>query len=95
MLRKAIKDQGPKFSLEDMFKRFDFNGDGCFNQTEFESAFTVLEIPFKTASLRRLIQLSDKNRDGKISFTEFHTMLYDQDLADDAEQGFNMLSDSD
>jgi hypothetical protein len=30
-----------------MFKVFDTNGDGNFNQTEFEAAFTVLEIDFK------------------------------------------------
>lgn len=55
-----------------MFKLFDSNGDGVFDQTEFEAAFTVLEVPFKVADLRRLIKLSDKNHDGKIDFQEFH-----------------------
>ena len=56
---------------------FDTNGDGVFDQKEFEAAFTVLEIKFKVADLRKLIDLSDKNNDGKIDFAEFHDMLYD------------------
>ena len=56
---------------------FDTNGDGVFDQKEFEAAFTVLEIKFKVADLRKLIDLSDKNNDGKIDFNEFHDMLYD------------------
>ena len=75
-LKAALKEQGPKFSLAEMFKKFDFNGDGCFDQREFESAFTVLEIDFKTHQLRRLIELADTNKDGKISFQEFYTYLY-------------------
>lgn len=81
-LKAAIKEQGPDFSLSDMFKKFDFNGDGCFDQTEFESAFTVLEIDFKRKNLRRLIELADTNKDGKISFKEFNSYLYQSDLQD-------------
>jgi Ca2+-binding EF-hand superfamily protein len=59
-----------------MFKLFDKNGDGVFVQLEFECAFTVLEIPFAKADLRRLISLGDANKDGRIDFDEFHDMLY-------------------
>ena len=95
-LRAAIKAQGPDFSLAEMFKRFDFNGDGCFSQQEFESAFIVMEIGFKSKDLRRLIELGDKNKDGVISFDEFNDMLYGMDVADSGdEKGFKMESDSD
>ena len=73
LLRKAFKEKG--FDVAKMFKVFDTNGDGMFTLGELESAFTVLEIPFKTASLRRLIALTDKNSDGKIDFKEFNAML--------------------
>ena len=73
-LRQSIESKG--FNLEDIFKKFDANGDGKFDQTEFEACFTVLEIQFKVADLRKLIDLSDKNNDGVIDFPEFHEMLY-------------------
>lgn len=38
-----------------MFKTFDSDGSGTFDQTEFEACFTVLEIDFKVAELRKLI----------------------------------------
>ena len=77
-LRKTLSDaiQRKGYDIAKMFKLFDQNGDGTFDQMEFESAFTVLEIDVKVASLRRLIELSDKNNDGKIDFNEFHDMLY-------------------
>lgn len=77
-----------------MFKMFDQNGDGVFDQTEFEAAFTVLEVPFKVADLRRLIKLSDKNHDGKIDFQEFHQMLYAEEIQTQNEQ-FQAISEED
>ena len=65
-MASAIEKKG--YNIEKMFKMFDTNGDGTFDQMEFEAAFTVLEINFKVAELRRLIKLSDKNADGKIDF---------------------------
>ena len=46
---------------------------------EFECAFTVLEIDFKKADLRKLISASDSDKDGRISHSEFCHML-DNDL---------------
>jgi len=77
-----------------MFKLFDANGDGTFDQTEFEAAFTVLEIDFKVSQLRRLIELSDKNSDGKIDFNEFHDMLYAPDHAE-PDDDFAVISEVD
>jgi len=59
-----------------MFKLFDKNGDGVFDQLEFETAFTVLQVDFKVADLRKLIALSDTNHDGLIDLKEFNNMLY-------------------
>ena len=58
-LKKAIEAKG--YDIAKMFKIFDTNGDGTFDQTEFEAAFNVLEIDFKVDQLRRLIILSDRN----------------------------------
>ena len=43
--------------------------------------FTVLDISFTKEELRKLISLTDTNRDGKIDVAEFHKMLYSDDLA--------------
>ena len=77
-----------------MFALFDTNGDGVFDQTEFEAAFTVLEIKFKVAELRRLVELSDKNNDGKIDLNEFNSMLYEEEIQEKNEQ-FDVISEED
>ena len=73
-IKAAIEKKG--YDLEKMFKLFDTNGDGTFDQMEFEAAFNVLDIEVKVADLRRFIALGDKNNDGKIDYPEFHEMLY-------------------
>jgi len=52
-----------------------------------------LEIEFKLSELRRLIDMSDKNRDGKIDFNEFHDMLYAEHK--EAEVQFDVISEED
>ena len=69
-----------------MFKRFDKNGDGVFSYLEFECAFTVLDINFAKDDLRKLINMTDANKDGRIDMNEFHSMLYANDLADEEEE---------
>lgn len=61
--------------LTKMFKRFDTNGDGYFNEVEIGCAFTVLKIPFSKEELKSLIRLTDTNNDGRISFAEFESMV--------------------
>ena len=48
---------------------------------EFEMIFTVLDISFTKDELRKLIQLTDTNKDGKIDIKEFHKMIYAEDIA--------------
>lgn len=63
-----------------MFDRFDANGDGVFSHMEFEMIFTVLDIAFTKDQLRKLIDLTDTNKDGKIDVKEFHRMVYTEDI---------------
>ena len=80
-LRKTLKMKIEKKGMDiaKMFKMFDTDGSGSFNQTEFEAAFLALGIDFKVAQLRQLIAYSDKNMEGSIDFKEFHDMLYAPD----------------
>jgi len=71
-----------------MFKRFDTNGDGFFSMMELECAFTVLGINFAKENLRKLIYATDTNKDGRVDFKEFFSMLHktsDKELAADAD----------
>jgi len=61
--------------LRGVFKRFDTNGDGYFNEIEFGCAFTVMGVDFNKENLRKLIRVSDKNNDGRIDYNEFEAML--------------------
>ena len=92
-LKKAIESKG--MDVKKMFTMFDSDGSGTFDQTEFEAAFTVLELDFKVAELRKLIQLSDKNNDGVIDFNEFYDMLYKQEPEEKEDDGFEVMDDSD
>ena len=47
--------------------------------------FTVLDIQFTKDQLRKLIAMTDTNKDGKIDTAEFHRMLYEEDIAKMAE----------
>ena len=77
-----------------MFDLFDQNGDGAFDQIEFESAILVLEIDINVKDLRRLIDLSDENKDGKVDVNEFTNMLY-SDIKGDDEVNFEIDDDDD
>ena len=83
--------------LKEMFKRFDKNGDGVFSYLEFECIFTVLDIQFAKDDLRKLINMTDSNKDGRIDMNEFHTMLYATDMTveDDQESVQIVEEDSD
>ena len=43
--------------------------------------FTVLDIQFTKEQLRKLISMTDTNKDGRIDMKEFHDMLYAEDIA--------------
>ena len=83
-LKAKLQDQG--IDIKEMFNRFDKNGDGVFSYLEFECAFTVLDINFAKDDLRKLINMTDANKDGRIDMNEFHAMLYADDLADEEEE---------
>ena len=42
--------------------------------------FVVLNIGFSKDDLRQLISLTDTNKDGRIDVSEFHKMLYAEDI---------------
>ena len=64
-----------------MFDRFDATGDGVFTLIEFEMIFfTVLDIAFTKDQLRKLINLTDINKDGKIYVKEFYRMVYADEI---------------
>lgn len=73
-MKRALEMKGVT-DLAGVFKRFDTNNDGYFNEIEFGCAFTVLKVEFSKEDLRKLIRMTDTNKDGRISFTEFEQMI--------------------
>ena len=65
---------------------FDKNGDGVFSPLEFECAFIALDINFAKADLRRFISLTDTNKDGRVDFSEFYSMLTKEPRAEEYEK---------
>ena len=73
-MKQALQEKGIT-DLAKCFKRFDTNNDGFFNEIEFGCAFTVLKIDFSKEDLKTLIRVTDTNKDGRISYTEFEEMI--------------------
>ena len=70
-----------------MFKRFDTNGDGYFNEIEFGCAFTVMGVTgFSNDSLRKLIRVADKDKNGRIDYKEFEQFLMAESVEKEATE---------
>lgn len=63
---------------------------------EFECAFLALDIDVVKADLRRFISLTDTNKDGRVDFNEFYSMLNKPDtLLEDLDAITNQDADFD
>ena len=69
-LKKALVKQ-KIYNVAQVFKRFDTNGDGYFDENEIISALTILKVDFGKDDLLKLIRYTDSNNDGRIDFDEF------------------------
>ena len=58
-------------NVAEVFKRFDTNGDGYFDENEIISAFKILKVDFNKDELKKLIKYTDVDNDGQIDFDEF------------------------
>ena len=67
-------------ACEAMFNSFDTDGDGFLNRSEFSRAFASLGLHVSDTEMDEMIEVLDKNRDGKISRNEFHVFM-DKQLA--------------
>merc|ERR1712166_1310309 len=58
-------------SLRLMFKKFDKDGNGSLDPTEFKAAFASFGIHLVELEVAQCLKYFDKNGDGRLSFTEF------------------------
>lgn len=58
-------------SFEDIFKRFDEDGNGAITQTEFRNAIRKLNLGLSSREIDKLMSRVDTNADGKIDYREF------------------------
>src|SRR3989338_7688708 len=59
----------------DAFRQLDTDGSGFLERGEVEEALRMLEMPFDTASVDRLLRRYDVNKDERISYDEFREFL--------------------
>ncbi|TNV86076.1 hypothetical protein FGO68_gene9698 [Halteria grandinella] len=84
-LKKELNDKIAKrgLNIETFFQKFDRNGDGVFSHLEFECAFTALGIDVAKEDLRRFIDMTDANKDGRVDFNEFYSVLNEPEIDED------------
>ena len=58
-------------SFEDIFKRFDEDGNGAISLTEFRNAIRKLSLGLSSREIDKLMSRVDTNSDGKIDYREF------------------------
>jgi Ca2+-binding EF-hand superfamily protein len=61
--------------LRKAFNLFDQNHSGYIDEDELEFVFESLGRPFKRTHARSVLQKYDENKDGRISFEEFKTLI--------------------
>lgn len=69
-LRKKLADR-PNFTIQDAFTVLDRDQNGYISIDEFRAILNDYEIIPTTSDLINLMKRYDRNRDGKVSFTEF------------------------
>lgn len=80
--------------LEEVFRKFDSNGDGKISRSELSSVMSALECRATEEEIDRMMKEADSNNDGFISFEEFvaaNTKDVDNDrVTRDLESAFKM-----
>ncbi|XP_078694817.1 uncharacterized protein LOC144923838 [Branchiostoma floridae x Branchiostoma belcheri] len=65
--------------MKKMFQEFDKNGDGFLSKEEMQAAMTKVHgINMSDESCNKLLNVADKNKDGKLDYHEFVNMLTQQ-----------------
>jgi Ca2+-binding EF-hand superfamily protein len=63
--------------IEKLFKLFDLNGDGWMSEDEISQAFKAYGIVLPPQEVQSIIRKMDINRDGKIQYSEFRSVMED------------------
>ncbi|XP_075706343.1 plastin-2 [Rhinoderma darwinii] len=88
MESRPIKDEEME-ELREAFSKIDTDGNGFISPNELNDLFKAANLPLPGYKLREIIQslmeTGDKNRDGKISFDEFISVIHDLKSSDVAK----------
>lgn len=61
--------------LKENFQKFDVNGDGDIDMSELAEVMKLIGESYDPERLRKLIETADTDKDGKISFEEFISLV--------------------
>ena len=79
-IRAIARSSG--ISFEDIFRKFDEDGNGVISQTEFRNAIRRLNLGLSSREIDKLMTRVDTNSDGKIDYKEFITKFKPSELDD-------------
>lgn len=68
--------QGSKEQVQEVFKKFDLNGDNTIDKNEVVQVAKELGQELNQHELNKIFAMLDTNNDGSISFDEFYTWWY-------------------
>ena len=72
-LRQIIRSSS--LSFEDIFKKFDEDGNGFISQVEFRNAIRKFNLGLSSREIDKIMMKIDTNADGKIDWKEFVNMF--------------------
>ena len=57
--------------IQDVFSTFDQNQDGFITAEELRHAYSLLGEPLSESESKKMIEIADMDKDGKVSFEDF------------------------
>ena len=74
LMSRQMRQSDIEDELREAFRVFDRDGDGFITAQELRSLLISLGLESSPEIIRRMISEADRNRDGKIDFTEFRAL---------------------
>lgn len=75
-LQRGGSAPGDIHKIQDAFRKWDVNGDGCITENELLQVIQKLDMRFSAKQVRQMFLAADLNNDGVINYDEFVQWLF-------------------